>query len=283
MNFLMLVGIIVCISAQQIVQKIYNGKSKGAYTFTAINALFAAIFFALMSIGSFSFDAEVLIYSALFALAYSTAFIGLFSAIATGPLSLSSLFMSYSLLIPTFYGLIFLDEKPDILFGIGIVALIVSLVLTNKEDKGDKKITPIWIVYVLLCFVGNGACSVVQKLQILRFNGAYKNEFMMMALLMSFVITLTIAFVRERKDMKQSIRRGGHLCIACGVCNAVVNMLVMILADGRMSMSILYPVISAGGIILTFIVSRFIYKERLSKLQNIGFLLGVLAVIILNI
>lgn len=282
LNFLLLILIIIGISAQQITQKIYNRRSSGAYTFTALSALCAAMFFAALSIGSFSFDSGILIYSFLFALAYMTSIVGLFLAIATGPLSLSSLFSSYSLLIPTFYGIIFLKEKMDLLFGIGIAALLVSLVLTNKEDKGEKKITPIWILYVLLAFLGNGSCTVIQKIQQERFDGGYKNEFMLIALLLVFAVSMVLALVFERKDMKLNVKKGGIFCVLCGAFNGMVNLLVMVLT-GRMSISVMFPVISAGGIIVTFIISRFIYKERLSKLQNVGFLLGVVAVIILNI
>ena len=50
-----------------------------------------------------------------------------------------------------------------------------------------------------------------------------------------------------------------------------------------MAASLMFPLISAGGIILTYIVSRFAYKEKLSLNQNIGVVLGVAAVIFLNL
>jgi multidrug transporter EmrE-like cation transporter len=45
----------------------------------------------------------------------------------------------------------------------------------------------------------------------------------------------------------------------------------------------MFPLISAGGLIVTFIVSRFFYKEKLTRTQLVGFLLGLFAVIFLNI
>ena len=283
MNILMLATITVGISMQQIMQKAYNKKCRGAYTFTAISVLCAALFFIIpLLIGGFHFDSGVILYSILFAVSYASAMVVLFLAIATGPLSLSSLFSSYSLLIPTFYGIIFLDEKADFLFAIGMLALLVSLVMTNKEGKGEKKITPLWLLYVLLAFVGNGACTVIQKMQQQKFDGGYKNEFMSVALLLVFGVVLILSLVSERKGICENLKRGWIYGAACGLFNGVVNLLVMLLS-ARMSISIMFPVISAGGIVLTFAVSRFVYKERLSKLQNIGFLLGVIAVIILNI
>ena len=46
---------------------------------------------------------------------------------------------------------------------------------------------------------------------------------------------------------------------------------------------IVFPTISAGGIILTFILSKYIFNEKLSKNQYIGFVTGLMSVIVLNI
>ena len=47
--------------------------------------------------------------------------------------------------------------------------------------------------------------------------------------------------------------------------------------------SFLYPIQSAGGIILTAIVSVIVYKEKLSTTHKLGFVAGVLAVIAFNL
>ena len=46
---------------------------------------------------------------------------------------------------------------------------------------------------------------------------------------------------------------------------------------------IVYPTISGSAIVITFMISRLFFKERLSKKQNIGFIIGVIAVILLNL
>ena len=50
-----------------------------------------------------------------------------------------------------------------------------------------------------------------------------------------------------------------------------------------MNVSVMFPLISAGGIIVTYIVSQWVYKEELSLKQKIGTVLGILAVVVLNI
>ena len=91
-----------------------------------------------------------------------------------------------------------------------------------------------------------------------------------------------MAFTRERKDIVFCIKKGWLPASLCGVANALVNLLTMVL-QGRMPVSVLFPLVSSGGLVLTFFLSRFIYKEKLSKVQIAGFLLGTLSVVFLNI
>ena len=53
--------------------------------------------------------------------------------------------------------------------------------------------------------------------------------------------------------------------------------------SGKMPVSLMFPLISAGGLIVTYIVSRFFYKEKLTKIQFIGFIFGLMAVVFLNV
>jgi multidrug transporter EmrE-like cation transporter len=62
----------------------------------------------------------------------------------------------------------------------------------------------------------------------------------------------------------------------------MVNLLVMILS-GLMPVSLMFPIISAGGIVAIFVISLVFYKEKLSRLQIIGYILGTVSVVLLNI
>ena len=61
-----------------------------------------------------------------------------------------------------------------------------------------------------------------------------------------------------------------------------MNLLVMILS-AAMSVSVMFPLISAGGIVVTFLISFFIYRENLSKKQYAGLAVGILAILFLSI
>ena len=72
--------------------------------------------------------------------------------------------MSCSLLLPSFYGIIFLSEPIGIKLIVGIVLLVVALVMINYEKDAVPSSLK-WAICAVLAFVGNGMCSVVQKLE----------------------------------------------------------------------------------------------------------------------
>jgi len=281
LNVFYLVAIIIGVSGQSIVKKPYTQKTNGGgvYFFNMLLSAAALLFFVVTS-SNLDFDLSFVPYSIGFAVSYAVTSVFMVLAIACGSLSLTSLFISYSLMIPTIYGLI-LGDKISKGFIPGMILLVISLFLTNKSDE-KAKISFKWIIFVILSFVGNGMCTVVQKMQQIASNGAYKNEFMIIALAIVTIVMLIMTLFTERKDIKLFAKSGWHLAIICGALNGMVNLFVMILS-GRMPVSLMFPLISAGGLIITYIVSRFFYKEKLTTMQFVGFLFGLSAVVFLNI
>ena len=281
MDILYLLAIILGISGQSILKKPYIQKTDGAgvYFFNTLLSAAALLFFVVSS-SKFSFDISFIPYSIGFAVSFAVSSVFMVLAIAYGSLSLTSLFISYSLMIPTFYGLI-IGDTVSTGFIPGMLLLVISLFLTNKSDE-KAKISLKWIICVFLSFFGNGMCTVVQKMQQIASNGAYKNEFMIVALAIVTVVMLIMSILKERTEIKFFTKVGWHWAIICGALNGMVNLFVMILS-GKMPVSLMFPLISAGGLIVTYIVSRFFYKEKLTKIQFIGFIFGLMAVVFLNV
>ena len=280
-NVFYLIAIILGLSGQSIVKKPYTQKTngKGVYFFSTLLSVAALLFFVVTS-KNFDFNPSFVPYSIGFAVSYAAAAIFMVLAVAYGSLSLTSLFISYSLMIPTFYGLI-LGDNISKGFIPGMILLVVSLFLTNKSNE-KTKVSLKWVIFVALAFVGNGMCTVVQKMQQVASNGAYKNEFMIVALAIVTIVMLIMTLLTERKDIGLYARSGWHWALICGFLNGIVNLFVMILS-GRMPVSLMFPLISAGGLVVTYIASRFFYKEKLTRVQFVGFVFGLAAVVFLNI
>jgi len=283
MEYSLLILVIVMLTLQNIVQKQYNLKTAtpNAFLFGSCSAFCAMLFYMVSAKFRFDFNPEFMGYSIGFALCYSTSMIGHFLAIKWGSLSLTALIQSYGLIIPTLYGIIGLGEWLNIIGIIGIILLLISLFLI--VDRKDKKTFSFkWALSMVAAFVGNGMCSTVQKMQQVRFEGAYKQEFMMLAMLISSVILIIASLFNKEQYKNSGFVTGLKFGAINGTANGIVNLLVMILT-GTIANSILFPSVSAGGIIAGFLLATFVYKEKLTRIQLIGYEIGTISIILLNL
>ncbi len=283
MNYLYLILMIIGLTLQNIAKKSYNEKvlGKGTYLFCGLTCFFALIFFVITS-GGFEMDVSVLPYSLAFAMFYLIATVSSILAIMWGALSLTNLFISLSLIIPTFFGIFFLKDSVSIGFVLGFILLMISILLINSNRKSSAVISARWVIAVVLAFSGNGICNVIQKLFQIKFNRAYNSEFMVYALIIVVCIFMVMAFIKERDDVIISIKCGWLPALVCGIGNGIVNLFILIL-NGRMPVSLMYPLFWSGSIVTTYIAARLLYKEKLSKRETQGFIIGVMAIILLNI
>lgn len=210
---------------------------------------------------------------------YGAALLGNNNALKTGSLSITALIMQCSLIVPTLYGIVLLKETIGVLGWIGIVLLLLALFLVNFSNE-KVKISAKWLIWITIGFFGNGMCSVVQKKQQIKFDGGYKNEFMIIALLVVFVAFSVMGAVKSN-GLKKDIKNSSLYALVHGVSNGAVNLLIMILI-ALMPTAIVYTTVSAGSMAAIFIVSLTIYKEKLTKTQTLGYLCGILSVILLN-
>ena len=282
MNSILFVVTLVCITLNSVFGKAFTVRTGGAgvYTYSVLAGVGTLLFFLVTSDG-LVFQPGILLYACWFAASYIMASVFALKAVSVGSLSLTSLVTNCALILPTLYGLIFLGEKGSVLLYLGIIVLIAALILVNKP-LDTVVFNGKWLLFASINFIGNGMCSISQKAQQIAFGGAGKNELMILALIIVIIFNGCMAWIYERKAVSGFVLSGWKLGLSGGAANGVVNLFVMILV-GRLPASLVFPLISGGGIVLTHLISRFAYKERLSVIQNIGFFLGILSVILLNL
>lgn len=272
-------------TVQSVFRKQYSLRCEGGdYFFSTLVSFFSLLFFILTA-GKISLNTEILSYAVGFAAVFALATVYLGMALKIGSLSITSLILSYSLIIPTFYGFLFLNEKITALKCGGILLFLISLFLVRAETKNDDKTnkpTARWIIYVLIAFVSNGMCSVVQNAQQRRFNGTQNSNFMILALIISTAVLLVFSLIFERNTILNTLKKGMFLSAACGICNGATNYLVMTII-AVVATSVFFPVLSAGGLVLTFIISVALYREKFIPRQIVGFACGFASLVLLNI
>lgn len=270
---------------QQMCRKEYNKSSSDTpFSFSLVSILSTLIYFLVLSRGHLSPDKSMLVYIIPFALCFTVTYVFTFLSIKHGPLSLTSLMISCSVVVPLIYGVVFLKEPLSLTLTVGLVLLFTSVMLVSEPWKKENvTITPKWILYVSLTFLSNGICTSLQKYFQIWDKGVHSNEFMICSLAITFVILLAFVLLGEKNGIRTvTTAKASIWPILCGIGNGLANQLTMLLAV-ILPASFLYPLQSAGGIILTAVVSVTVYKEKLSATHKIGFVAGVLAVIFFNI
>lgn len=285
MSWLLLIITVFTLALQNVFTKQYNSKQIGGQiTYLAFSTFFAIAVFFVASGFKFSYESGIFIYSLVFSVCYSAALLGLTTALACGLLSVTSLIMSYSLIIPTAYGILFLNEPVKNTMCVGFVLLVISLVLVNYKKGTDKfsGINSKWLFAIIIAFIGNGGCSVVQRQQQIAFDGKYKSEFMMISLIISAVVLICAALLLERKYIVRAAKQGWYLSGLYGSFNGLTNLFAMYLGN-MLPVSLVFPVLSGGSIIVTAAISVLAYKEKLSKVQLAGVLTGTASIVFLNL
>lgn len=287
MPYLFLVVSVFMSASSSIFGKFYNKKtnkkdSSALYNFLLLVSVFLC-WGVLYSI-KFSFEITVIGYSLLFAICYSACNIGIINALIYGSAMLTSLFVNLSLILTTVWGFVFWKAEITIFVVLGLILVILSIFLclfTKKKD--EKSVSLKWLVYVIVAFLGNAGCSIVQRTQQIRFDGEHGNMLMFFATGISALASFLIYDNSDKTDTKTVLKYLWWIPVCAGVCNVVLNMFVMILSITDLSPSLIYPVIGVGGLIVVMLFSLLLFSEKLKWWQWLGIAIGSIAVILLSI
>ena len=284
MTFILVLICIFTASIQSVLRREYGRYDGVGIGFNFIQSLVSLAVFALSGLIrglEFPASAEMYLYSLGFAAAYITAITAALSALACGPFGATSLIISYSTVLPTFYGLIFLGEPLRATNVIGIACFLASLWLMRPDgsDGGDNKKNPRWLILVAAAFVGNGFCSILQKAEQNALGDGYSDEFMICALT---AVTLALGAASLFRRSGKIPGRAIIYPLLCGAANGVTNLLVLIVI-AYAAASVFFPMISAGQLLASLVYAVVLYKERPRGRMYPAAALGLASLVLLNI
>lgn len=287
MPALLIIGSTVTSLMESLSIKHYNGKhARGGFTFTAFVSFFSMLFFLITDQNGFYLPSGIWIYALAAGALYATASLLTYVALQIGSYAMSMLILSYAVVVSIVYGLVFLGEQAGTFTYIGLCLMLASIFLTRaqkKETEGEgKKVSLKWIVCIFASTLGSGLFGVVQRMQQIEFDNACTNEFMVIALSFSTVVLLTVGYIRDRRDLPYVLRHGVPWTLAAGLSNGCTNGMTVILYT-LMPISLSSPIRVGTKILLSFLLSLIVFRERFGKRQIAGVLLGAVALVFLNI
>ena len=288
MGILLILAQQILNNLESVVVKNYGKKhGDGGLFFNAIISFFAMIYFIVTDKGGLYFPPLLWVLGSISALLYAIGFYSMYLALSYGSFVMTKMITSFSLLFPLFFGLFFLKEPTTVFTYIGIGLIILSLVVKNvqfgkKPDAEPQKASSKWLVCTILSTVANGLISVISRLQQEYFHADCTNEFLLISLGGSFIALLVASLLKERGNIKYILKHGTIAGVLAGICNGAKNYIHLIVYL-IMPISVSTPLGVGIGFITSFIFTKFIYKEKFTKGQLLGMILGGIAVIILKL
>ncbi len=208
-------------------------------------------------------------------------------AYMTGPFALSSLIISSSMVLVTLVGIFFLHEPVTLLKVLGILMVFAALVLLNTGTapgkKEQKPLTGRWWMYVGVAFFFNAGCNLTQKFHQIGYPAGYENDFMIIGSAVSALVCVVICLVARVTPAStgRALRRGWvDMLGAAGSC-ALANVMLMYL-NVRVPASLLFPTVSGLTLVISALLGKFIYREKFTRRQTVSYLLGLCAIVLMN-
>ena len=278
-----LIGIaVVCFAAQFAFTKIYEGKVKQTFVTALSLLIFTSLIGTLLFFVIGKFQVEFSWFSGIMAAAFALIMIPYFvvgiKILSLGSLAIYSLFMMLGgMLLPFFYGIAFLQEEASIGKIAGCILLTACMILqgTSQETSGEK-IKSKWLYY-LLCMVGfvvNGMTGVIAKAHQVHGYGREVDEVSFTVIscgltaVFSLILLIPYLLGNEKKEkiceFKSTLALIPFACIgAIGVASYMGNFLHLKAAT-TVPASVQFPIVSGGVIVLSALVSRVIFREKIS-------------------
>ena len=134
-----------------------------------------------------------------------------------------------------------------------------------------------------MAFIGNAGVGIVSRTQQIAYNGQYGNMLMFYGTMITVVVAV-VDFLRvDKTQLKMIEKRQIAYPILAGVTNFLVNLIVLYFATTPLSPNLIYPVLGVGCLMLVTICSKFMFKEKMTKLQWLGIIIGAIAIALLSI
>lgn len=301
MNTLLIVITITLFSTQTLSMKLIKAGPLrerlliyAGFTFIASMGL---LLFSLFQPEARQISPETLMFGILFGLGFMLTIIFYNLAISTGPLSYTAFYFSASMLIPTVTGIIAFNEAMTLTTVAAILLFLAAFYFINvnpdqKSEGGSTKRSDKWLLYCLLTFLFNGLLAVIQKFHQHQMEGTQSSGLMFVGFCSAFVfyiLAYTVQYVTGKKQESLTISREGTvlrqnlLPMVLLAATSLIGNIIMTFLSGVVPSSYLFPLVQGSIIVSITLCSMLLFREKLSTFGKIGIMLGVFAIIIINL
>ncbi len=209
-------------------------------------------------------------------------------AMKNGSVSVTTLIGNCSLLLSTSVGILVWKESVSPMQIFGILLLLAAFVLsTYKKREKAENTTKRWLLYCCLFFSFAAGVGIIFK-AFSKTNGADSAGDMMIFAAITMLIfsslKLAVSKILSKAQPEKPALGKTFLAITLisGILSCGYNRLNIVLA-GLFDSAVFYPCFNGGVILASAVLSRLLLREKLTKRQTIGLILGILAVVTVGV
>lgn len=242
---------------------------------------------ALIGRGFSAISGPSLLLSVLFGASMAVVAISTIKALRQGPMSLTLLFGDFSMVIPILAGFLLWQESISAGKTAGILlmfAAIYFMVYRKGEAAGTKEAMGKWAFWASVYGLSCGLMSFFEAMQTKSGRGEAA-MFLFWGFTTATVVLLVYLVICSRKpETAMTVKLigpenlNGLLVGIFGGISHIVTMKLLLLMDS----SVLYPLKAGICIAANALLGRLLFKEKLTKRQGVGLVLGFAAVMLLT-
>lgn len=190
---------------------------------------------------------------------------------------LAGTFGKLGILIPMLFAIIIWQEYPTSLQWFGIILAILSIVLVNFPfNRNLKKALRFNLI---LLFIYGGFAEFTNKIFQQYAITDYKMLFLFWVFFSAFLISLIYTLIKS--DSLPATRELG-IGLLVGIPN-LFSSFFLINALNHLKTAVVFPIFSAGSIVLIVVASFFVFGEKMERKEAFSVVMTVIALILVNL
>ncbi len=242
--------------------------------FNAVSGVLKAIIFFALSGFSLEFSVFSILLALLMAIVNVAYVLIGFQVLKRSGMAIYSIFlMCGGMLLPYFYGVLFLNETINVFRVVGVLIILVAILLSNKTKQG---IDTTVILCCLAVFLLNGCVSIISKAHQINeaFSPVSSASFVMYAGLFKALVSLAVLpFAKSQKQAPFFSKKTTLLVIGASALIGGVSYLFQLIGAKELPATVLYPLVTGGSIIFSTLSGIVFFKEKVSVYQIISIVL----------
>jgi len=203
-------------------------------------------------------------------------------ALASGPLSLTTLINSCAFIIATGFGVVYANEQVSVSQAVGMALILLSVVLCISPGKGAEKLSGKWFFYCFSLFFAGGLVGIFYKVF---GKSAAANE--VNAMMLSASVTSCALFFlagllisRTKGEPTPAIARGALPYVLLSGVAGCIYIRMNVSLSAIIPSAVFFPVFNGALVMISTAAGGMVFGEKLTRIQLAGIILGLIAIVI---